>query len=157
MSWKTSPPPGFLKAISSARDNPLPYFNGSKVYKARVIARNLSTLSEYTTTWMAPGSMLSSTCLGNYQVKAYAQLPILSWLAPLSNAVSAGSVITVDLSFGSLVPVELGSLKRNSQVRNSIDNIHWIPSSKWLLSVLLGSFLLNNINQSIIKEGGNLK
>jgi uncharacterized lipoprotein YddW (UPF0748 family) len=113
MSWKTNPTTGILKGhILSTATTPLPYFNGSKVYKARVIAKNLSTLSEYTTTSDGTGFYaFMDLPPGNYQVKAYAPVTYTIQASAPSNAISAGSVITVDLTFGSLVPVELVEFK----------------------------------------------
>ncbi len=109
MAWKTHPATGILKGhISGTATAPLPYYNGNKVYKSRVIARNLATLSEYTTTSDGTGFYaFLDMPPGNYQVAAYTPPAYTGWVNSLSSAISAGGVTTVDLSFmGNCVPVE---------------------------------------------------
>jgi uncharacterized lipoprotein YddW (UPF0748 family) len=112
MSWKSQPTTGILKGHTYCTDpSPLPYFNGIKVYKARVVARNDSTLSAWTTTTDGTGFYAFMDLLpGNYTVAAYKPTGYTASVAYSGKPIFAGLVTTVDLDFQA-VPVELSQFE----------------------------------------------
>jgi uncharacterized lipoprotein YddW (UPF0748 family) len=73
MSWKSAPTTGLLKGqVYSSAVRPKPYYNGKVVYRARIVAKNETTLSEWTTTTDGTGFYaFIDLPPGNYTVTAY--------------------------------------------------------------------------------------
>ncbi|MDI6782877.1 MAG: family 10 glycosylhydrolase [bacterium] len=108
MSWKSEPTTGILKGhIYGTAPSPVPYYNGRVVYKSRVVARNESTLSAWTTTSDGTGFYaFMDLSTGNYTVTAYTPPSYGYSVLQSGKPVFAGLVTTVDLDFAT-VPVEL--------------------------------------------------
>ncbi|MCX7919983.1 MAG: family 10 glycosylhydrolase [bacterium] len=108
MSWKSQPTTGILKGhVYGSATSPVPYYNGRVVYKSRVVARNESTLSAWTTTTDGTGFYaFIDLPPGNYTITAYTPPGYGHSILQSGKPVFAGLVTTVDLDFVT-VPVEL--------------------------------------------------
>jgi uncharacterized lipoprotein YddW (UPF0748 family) len=108
MPWKSQPTTGILKGyVNDSTVGPVPYFNGKVVYKARVVARNESTLSEWTTTTDGTGFYaFIDLPPGNYTVTAYKPTGYTTSIAQSGKPIFAGLVTTVNFEFDT-VPVAL--------------------------------------------------
>jgi uncharacterized lipoprotein YddW (UPF0748 family) len=108
MSWKSQPTTGILKGqVYSTKPTPVPYHNGKIVYKARIIARNESTLSAWTTTTDGTGFYaFIDLPPGNYTVTAYTPPGFIANIGQTGKPIYAGLVTTIDIDFLDL-PAEL--------------------------------------------------
>ncbi|MFB3897265.1 MAG: family 10 glycosylhydrolase [bacterium] len=120
MPWKSQPTTGILKghAYDTSLLSPVPYFNGKVIYKARIVARNESTLAAWTT--MTDGTGFYAFLdlpPGNYTVTAYKPTGYTTSVAYTGKPIFAGLVSNVDVYFD-MVPVTLSRF----EISRALDN-----------------------------------